>query len=294
MAIKDLSLKQVADKREVENEARRRPVRFPATVFHNSSCSRGFLLPRQCPGLFGCKPAAVWLSDVPPDWHTDTGSCGHLNSHKKGDRRQPRTRQTFSFLPNGDADARRRPQRVNSQPKWLNGTAFLHQSHSVPSILPGCAINKGGGFYIKSSLVTCRGSAATQTLTVPNNDRIPKMTRHILVCAHLKTQIWCLRHGRHLWKHRSQELLQDGRRTSTHVVLEGCPIPHYLTTGLFPACRFNRDSKVWACWGSPIIGVEKLTRIMWHHSCFAPDIWLLGPVSIDGNLLEPISEIRLE
>lgn len=79
---------------------------------------------------------------------------------------QPQTtsNQTdFLLLPNGDADVRHRPQCVNSQPKWLNGTAFLHQSHSRPSISPRWAINKGGGFYIKSLMVgnsvTCPGSA---------------------------------------------------------------------------------------------------------------------------------------
>lgn len=117
---------------------------------------------RQCSGLFGCKAAAVWLSDVPPGWHSDTGSCGHLNSHKKGNRRQPRFQTDFLLLPNGDADVRRHPQCVNSQPKWLNGTAFLHQSQSRPSILPAWGINKGGGFYIKSAMVvysvTCPGS----------------------------------------------------------------------------------------------------------------------------------------
>lgn len=142
---------------------------------------------------------------------------------QEGEPQTTSNQTDFLFLPNGDADVRRHPQRVNSQPKWLNGTAFLHQSHSVGSILPGCTINKGGGFYIKSSLVTCRGSAVIQTVTVPNNEKSPdrrwRSISGLLACSHLKTQISCLRLGRHLWKHRSQELLQDGHRRSTHVAL---------------------------------------------------------------------------
>lgn len=78
---------------------------------------------------------------------------------QEGEPQTTSNQTDFLFLPKGDADVGRRPQRVNSQPNWLNGTAFLRQSHSMPSTSPGCSINKGGGFYIKSPLVTCRGSA---------------------------------------------------------------------------------------------------------------------------------------
>lgn len=46
MVIKDV--KQVVDKSEVENEARRCPVWFPASVFHYGSCGGGG------GGWFGC------------------------------------------------------------------------------------------------------------------------------------------------------------------------------------------------------------------------------------------------
>lgn len=202
---------------------------------------------------------------------------------QEGEPQTTSNQTDFLFLPNGDADVRRRPQRVNSQPEWLNGTAFLHQSHSVPSTSPGCAINKGGGFYIKSSLVTCRDSAVTQTLTVPTNDRIPKLTRHIWGLGLALT-----------WKHRSRVCVTDTTCGNTEarnyfkMDIERAHMWSYKDVryliiwlqstktkiSLFPACRFNKGSKVWACWGSPIIGVEKLILIMWPHSCFAPDIWL--------------------
>lgn len=216
---------------------------------------------------------------------------------QEGEPQTTSNQTDFLFLPNGDADVRRRPQCVNSQPKWLNGTAFLHQSHSVPSILPGCAINKGGGFYIKSPLVTCCDSAVTQTLTVPNNDRIPTYLRSWSALT---------------WKQRSRVCVSDATCGNTEarnyfkMDIEQAHMWPYKDVqnliiwlqstkiSLFPACRFNKGSKTWACWGSPIIGVEKLILIMWPHSCLVPDIWLLGPVSTDGNLLEPISQIRLK
>lgn len=48
------------------------------------------LLPHWWPNI-----SSSLLSELPPDWHTDIGSCGHLWSHKES-YRQPQTKQTFS------------------------------------------------------------------------------------------------------------------------------------------------------------------------------------------------------
>lgn len=155
--MKDLTFKQVVDKHEVENEA----IGFQQHFFHYSSWSRQFwvvvamLRPLwlQSGGSLALRCAsrlALWHWGLwaPPQPH-------------EGEPQTTSNQTDFLLLPNGDAVVRRCPQCVNSRPKWLNGTAFLHQSHSRPSISPGWAINKGGGFYIKSPMMvnsfTCAG-----------------------------------------------------------------------------------------------------------------------------------------
>ncbi|MEQ2234235.1 hypothetical protein ILYODFUR_029818 [Ilyodon furcidens] len=88
---------------EVENEAVH--WRFQSPDFTIWKCS-GTALSFEF-GCCGNAPASLiakqqqnsssQFSDLPPDWHTHTGNCGHFSSHKKGSHRRPQTRQTFSF-----------------------------------------------------------------------------------------------------------------------------------------------------------------------------------------------------